>query len=178
MDKGLWAWIGYREEWDHERTSGSARRFSFRAAGVTVYFGRKNDVYKPQILRAEWAGWAKWSGSDYDFQGEDAGHPHWQFDAMESLSDVRVNDRVATLRKVISDGDDENVVEFSPQLDSTDAENVIAAKKYSRLHLASAAAWWKSAPHNLHAHCPDKLSDVESWLRHSITYLSGELRRL
>src|SRR3954454_2003862 len=66
LRQGLWAWLGYREEWDHERANRDIRRYSFRSAGMTIYFGEKNDAFKPQMFRAKWAGWAKWS-IDYSF---------------------------------------------------------------------------------------------------------------
>ena len=86
LRKGLWAWLGYREEWDEERTNRSVRRFSFRSAGITVHFGFPSDVFKPQVFRAEWAGWTRWNGTDLSFQAGAAGHPHWQFDVLDSLT--------------------------------------------------------------------------------------------
>ena len=85
LESGLWAWVGYREEWDSEPPAGRVRRFSFRSAGLTIHFGYRNVRHKPQMFRAEWAGWARWNGTDYGYQAGEAAHPHWQFDALESL---------------------------------------------------------------------------------------------
>ena len=82
----LWAWFSYREEWGGARPAGRARRFSFRSTGLTIYFGCRNSRYKAQMFRAEWAGWANWNGTDCCYQAGDAAHPHWQFDALESLA--------------------------------------------------------------------------------------------
>ena len=35
---GLWAWVGYREEWGGEPLAGRTQRFSFRSAGLTHPF--------------------------------------------------------------------------------------------------------------------------------------------
>lgn len=85
LDRELWAWLGYREEWDDADKASSGRRLSFRTVALTIHFGHRNDVKKPQMFRAEWAGWARWNGNDFSFQASDAAHPHWQFDALESL---------------------------------------------------------------------------------------------
>jgi hypothetical protein len=54
LQQGLWAWLGYREEWADERPNRGVRRFSFRSSGLTIHFGWKNDLFKPQMFRAEW----------------------------------------------------------------------------------------------------------------------------
>ena len=68
LEQGLWVWLSYREEWANERPVGGRRRFSFRAGSITVHFGWKQDLFKPQMFRAEWAGWAKWDNREYGFQ--------------------------------------------------------------------------------------------------------------
>jgi hypothetical protein len=171
LRQGLWAWLGYREEWDSERPNRQLRRFSFRSSSLTVHFGWKNDLFKPQMFRAEWAGWAKWGGIDYCFQAANAAHPHWQFDALESLPDADAVERTAILRELL--GTETTVREFNPQLAQEDVRDLVTAQKLSRIHFASAAAWWKAAPHNDHAHGPTSEADVESWVRSSLDYCDG-----
>jgi hypothetical protein len=180
LQRGLWAWLGYREEWDDERPNRNVRRFSFRSAGMTIHFGWKADLFKPQIFRAEWAGWAKWSGDgDYTFQAADAGHPHWQFDALDSLPASGVTERAALLReKILKSGIDPVMRDFVPQFADDDIRDVVTVQKISRLHFASAAAWWMPTPQNTHAHSPGSTSDVEEWVRLSLAYLGTELERL
>lgn len=178
LDQGLWAWLGYREEWDHDRPVGGRRQFSFRSAGMTIHFGWKLDEFKPQILRAEWAGWAKWNGADHSFQAEDAGHPHWQFDALDSLPNGEAAERAAMLREIIEGNIDGAVRDFTPQLPENDVREIIAAQKLSRMHFASAAAWWKASPNDQHAHCPGRVHDLQTWLQRSLRYLVQELDRL
>ncbi len=178
LQQGLWAWLGYHEEWDEVRRNRNIRRFSFRSVGLTIHFGWKNDSFKPQMFRAEWAGWAKWSGVDYSFQTADAGHPHWQFDALDSLPDADLAERAATLRSLLEAEAEPEIREFSPQLPTADVRDVVTAQKLSRIHFASAAAWWKSAPHDEHAHGPTNLADVENWVRRSLGYVRLELKRL
>ena len=154
LQQGLWAWLGYQEEWDEERPNRKIRRFSFKSVGLTIHFGWKNNVFKPQMFRAEWAGWAKWSGVDCSFQTADAGHPHWQFDAHDSLPDAELAQRAAALRSRLEADAEPEIREFSPELLDADVRDVVTAQKLSRIHFASAAAWWKSAPHDEHAHGP------------------------
>jgi hypothetical protein len=143
-----------------------------------VHFGWKNDLFKPQMFRAEWAGWADWGGNSYGFQAANAGHPHWQFDALESLPDAHAAERATMLRDLLSEAVEPEVRDFSPQLASSDVRDVVTAQKISRIHFASAAAWWKPAPHDEHAHGPVTARDVESWVQRSLEYLNTELERL
>ncbi|MDE0042564.1 MAG: hypothetical protein OXT74_11055 [Candidatus Poribacteria bacterium] len=175
LRQGLWAWLGYREEWDEERRN---RRYSFRSVGLSIHFGLKNDVFKPQMFRAEWAGWARWSGLDYSFQAADAAHPHWQFDALDSLPDDKLSQRAAQLLNRLQAEVEPKIREFYPQLSSVDVRDLVTVQKLSRIHFASAAAWWKSPPHDEHVHGPADLVDIENWVRHSLDYIKVELDRL
>ena len=65
LGQGLWVWLGYHEEWAGERPNRRIRRYSFRSVGLSIYFGLRNNVLKPQMFRAEWAGWARWGRGDY-----------------------------------------------------------------------------------------------------------------
>ncbi|MEP4164129.1 hypothetical protein [Maricaulis sp.] len=178
LGQGLWAWLSYREEWSYGREIGGRKRFIFRSASMTVHFGWKFDAYKPQMFRAEWAGWADWGGAELGYQAGEAGHPHWQFDALESLSEEGASERAAMLRKILSDGDHGGVRDFIPQLPTDDVRDLVSHQQLSRIHFASAAAWWKASPNCDHAHSPDRVKDLQVWLRQTISYLSSELDRL
>lgn len=181
LERGLWAWLGYREEWSGEPPAGRVRRFSFRSAGLTVHFGYRNVRYKPQMFRAEWAGWARWDGTGYSYQAGDAAHPHWQFDALESLKRDDAAERAATFLSVLKSEEDEEETprDFSPRgLSRSDVGDVIGVQELSRIHFASAAAWWKGAPNDVHAHAPSTVNDVQVWLRETLAYIVRELSRL
>jgi hypothetical protein len=180
LKSGLWAWLGYREDWDGEPSAGRVRRFSFRSAGLTVHFGYRNVRHKPQMFRAEWAGWARWNGTNYSHQAGDAAHPHWQFDVLESLKRDDASERAATFLSVLkSEEGSAEPREFRPQtLDDDDVGDMIGVQELSRIHFASAAAWWKSQPGGIHAHAPSKAEDIQVWLRETLIYLLRELGRL
>ena len=178
LGKGMWVWIGYHEEWDEERRNRNIRRFSFRSVGLSIYIGPRNNQIKPQVFRAEWAGWARWYGSDYSFQATNAAHPHWQFDALDSLPDDDLSQRTAQLLRRLSAEAEPEIREFSPQLSEADVRDIVTTQKLSRIHFASAAAWWKSPPHDGHVHSPNDLVDVENWVQHSLDYIKLELDRL
>lgn len=179
LGAGLWAWISYREEWDSEPPSRAIKRFSFRASSLTVYFGYRNSLHKPQMFRAEWAGFAKWSGAAYSYQANDAAHPHWQFDALESLTKNDVKDRADELLSILKGEEDAEVAkEFSPSVTLEDVSELVSNKEIGRLHFASAAPWWRNEPDDAHAYAPQSPTEIQLWLSKTLNYLSSELSRL
>ncbi len=82
------------------------------------------------------------------------------------------------LRSFLQSDAEPEIREFSPQLPDADVRDVVTAQKLSRMHFASAAAWWKSAPHDEHAHGPVNPTDVENWVQRSLDYVTCELQRL
>ena len=180
LENGLWAWLGYREEWEGEKPAGPVRRYSFRSAGLTVHFGYRNNRHKPQMFRAEWAGWARWNGSDYGYQAGNAAHPHWQFDALESLKRDDADDRAMIFLSVLkSEAKNIKPHDFSPQSMGHDAiGELVGEQELSRIHFASAAAWWKTAPDDAHAHAPTSPADIEAWVQETVQYTLRELSRL
>ena len=178
LERELWAWLGYREEWAHEPGRGG-RRYSFRSLSLTIHFGARGDLFKPQMFRAEWSGWARWGiDNRYGFQAGDAGHPHWQFDALDSLTDQEAMDRAVQLRQEIRSGPREGPREFGAPRPESDMRDIVTSKPLSRVHFASAAAWWKPPPQNGHAHQPARLFDLEVWVDHALSYMRVELGRL
>ena len=149
-------------------------------AGLTVHFGYRNANDKPQIFRAEWAGWARWNAGEWGYQAGSAGHPHWQIDAMESLRREDAAKRAATYLGVLRlEEQGMEVRDFSPrEIDHEEICDVAGAQDLSRIHFASAAPWWKRAPKDAHAHSPTQLSDVERWLGKTLQYVCQELLRL
>ena len=178
LGQGLWVWLGYHEEWAGERPNRRIRRYSFRSVGLSIYFGLRNNVLKPQMFRAEWAGWARWGRGDYSFQAGNAGHPHWQFDALDSVPDDNVSERATQLLSRLKARTEPEIREFGRQLADVDVRDFVAAQKLSRIHFASAAAWWKPSPHGEHVHGPGNLADIENWVRGSLDYIKVELERL
>ena len=180
LDSGLWAWLGFREEWDVERSAGKSNRFSFRSVGFTIHFGYKNLRHKPQMFRAEWAGWSRWNGSSCGHQADGAGHPHWQFDALESISADDTEDRAETYLSILRKEAEEIAPrDFVPEsLGREEISDLVGMKKVSRMHFASAASWWKVAGQDSHIHAPASIKEVESWAGETLRYLVRELARL
>lgn len=181
LHNGMWAWLGYREEWDSEPAAGKTQRFSFRSAGLSVHFGYKNVRHKPQMFRAEWSGWARWGGKrEAGYQGGNAAHPHWQFDALESLKPDSSDAKAATFLEILkSEGAGSPAREFSPGgMTREDVSEMIGVQELSRIHFASAAMWWNAEPHDLHAHSPKTAEDIQKWVRQTLAYIRNELRRL
>lgn len=172
LGKGLWAWISYREAWDSARQAGKTRRYSFRSAGLTIHLGYRYNQYKPQMLRTEWT----IAGANY--KPRDSANPHWHFDALESLrrddAAQRADEVLATLRR-----NDEAAEprDFSPPVNQNDVRDVVSVQKLSKLHLASAAAWWKGDSAS-HVHSPTSVDDIQAWVKGALEHLAGELERL
>lgn len=180
FDGGVWAWLGFYQEWAREGSSRVVRQYSYRSTTLSIHLGFRNIRHKPQIFRAEWAGWATWNGMDYGAQAGDAGHPHWQFDVLESL---RKEETVETAREYLAvlkqEEHSSQVRPFSPDsLHLGEIDVVVGAKDFSRMHFASAASWWKNAPENRHVHFPEEVRDIEAWVQRTIEYSVGELVRL
>ena len=136
--------------------------------------------HKPQIFRAEWAGWAKWDGRSYIQQAGNAAHPHWQFDGVGSLRRRDKERPSRTYFEVLAaEAETVELQAFSPRrIESSDIDEMVGAKDFSRLHFASVAAWWRKTPEDIHSHFPSSESDVEAWVRKTIDYTVQELDRL
>lgn len=174
------AWLGYREEWLPERATGHGPRFSFRSMSATVHFGPMGIVEKPQIFRTEWSGISSWSGGADSFQADGAGHPHWQFDAIESLMPNQEASEAQEILEALKE-----VTSPSAPRDFAPAESTLSevsrtalGMKLSRIHFASAAAWWKARGEDAHAHSPNSIGELSRWLENTLTYVSRELTRL
>lgn len=180
LDDGMWAWIGLFQEWASERSAGRTARFSYRSTSLSVHLGFLNLRHKPQIYRAEWSGWADWYGRGFGPQAGNAAHPHWQFDVLESLRRDGARQLARTYLAVLrteAEGVEPQV--FSPRrVETSEIDEIVGSKDFGRMHFASAAAWWRSAPYDLHAHFPSSRSDVEAWVRKTIDYTVEELERL
>lgn len=178
---GMWAWLGYQEEWGFQQRVAGTRALTFRSLSMTVHFGWKDDLIKPQIFRAEWAGFAPWAGKVSGFQGKNAGHPHWQFDVLESLSSEAHDQHAKELLLLLRDEDDDTegeVKEFEPVADREVITDIIRAQKLSKIHFASAAPWWKAPPLGDHAHTPENVQQAQLWVSKTLAYLKEELSRL
>lgn len=174
LQGSLVAWLSYRENW--KILAGRGRNREFRSASLSVYFGLVNEAYKPQVFRAEWAGWAKWNAQAAASFQTDAGHPHWQFDALDSLSEDSSVLRRQTLEVLRDPEDEEPVREFDPSPETV--RDLVLAQGLSRVHFPSAAAWWRPAPHNGHAFAPESTMELRAWLSHTLRYLKAELATL
>jgi len=171
----LWAWLGYQEEWS-QSPGGGVKRVFFRSSSVGIHFGFRFVDPKPQIFRAEWAGYDLKDGR-YRFQGGTAAHPHWQFDAVESLIRGENADAAAELAAVIrAEAHGLPPAEFAPQsLAPADVHAIISSRKIAAMHFASASKWWADP---VHAHAPSGVQQIRIWLQRTIGYIVQELDRV
>ncbi len=175
----LYAWLGYHESWAFSGMVGGSRSYSFRQLSFSVYLGWKGDAVKPQIFRAEWAGYAEWSKGNLGFQAKNAGHPHWQFDALESVLRKTEADEAELFLELLKEETEEPAAEeFAPQTSDDAIFDIVRAQKMSRMHFASAAAWWLPEAERKHAHNPAGVQQLRDWSTHTLTYILQELGRL
>lgn len=170
LPHSLVAWLGWQESWEIPQNQ---RNYRFKNMGLTVYLGKRDEAVKPQFLRLEWPGYAKWSSANQaSFQSPGAGHPHWQIDIMWSL----YSDRVALAFEP-------EAVEVTEDFEAVDREptvgELIRRLSVERIHLASAAPWWlpTTGDVGLHMNAPPDLLALNRWLNESIAYLRQELGR-
>jgi hypothetical protein len=153
------AWIGFRERWT--RNSGE-QNYRFEEAGFSLHVGREGELAKPQVLRSEWV------GSRGNSFANRAGHPHWQLDILET---ARNRMPAAPAR---FDGFDEpaSLVEFrqAPPAD------VLLGLTIERMHLASAAPWWR-LPMVPIATAPADVAELDRWILGCLSYLRQEVQR-
>jgi len=175
LGSGLLAWLGYREEWSLEAV-GKSKLFSFQSSSATIHFGFEGIEPKPQMFRAEWAGLVK-DGKGWGFQAGDAGHPHWQFDGLESIATTEDAEAVAEL--IRADRPEPALREFGvATIDMPEVKAVASSRATGSIHFASAAAWWRSHPSDAHAHHPENVQQIQRWLSRTLSYISVELRRV
>jgi hypothetical protein len=161
ITRDIYAWAGYLERWEK---AAREQKFRFVSCGFTLHVGREGELAKPQILRSEWVG--RRSGTFV----EDAGHPHWQLDVLES---ARLGDEDPPVR--FNDRDDSVVREFEEERINV-AENLLFGLTVERMHLASAAFWWRGSPTDI-AHVPASVADLDRWILGCAAYLRQEVRR-
>ena len=170
INGGLTAWLSWQEVWE---VATGPKPYRFRNAGLTIYLGKLYEAVKPQVMRLEWPGISNWSGSEISFQSPGAGHPHWQFDIMQSLAE--------TPSEMVFEPDAEEIVEDFELLyaDLTTAE-LLARFSIDRIHFASAAPWWlppRAIGLGHHMNSPADLPSLSRWLGQSLIYVKQELQR-
>jgi hypothetical protein len=164
----VFAWVGLDEVWT---SVAGTLPFAFKQLGITIHFGLINDPVKPQAFRAEWAGVADWGGgSGLGFQSPGAGHPHWQFDALESLRAVEAAAAFEPEPSELVEAFDADVAIPDLLLDAITIE---------RMHFASVAPWWRSTPTDtpVHVHAPADEQALTRWTAGCLEYLKQELGR-
>ena len=163
LNDEVWIWTGYRESW---LKKGSEQNFRFVDAGFTLHIGRRGELSKPQILRSEWVG--RRSRAFVEL----AGHPHWQFDALES---ARTSAPVLLPVRFGEPAERQPATEFSGG-EPVEPSGLLLGLTVENMHLASAAFWWQSSSANV-AHLPESVEDLDRWILGCIAYLRQEAGR-
>ena len=169
----LLSWLGFHEVWD----SRPGNSYAFRHVSLTVYLGYEGDLLKPQIFRSEWPGIRGRNAGVVGFQTPGAGHPHWQFDALRTLHEIRTDQRDRSLARL---RDEPVPVEFDPATVTRDIMAELQGIALDRIHFASAAPWWLLAgerPYGLHMNAPSDQEALLRWILECVAYIRQELVR-
>ena len=177
-------WVSYFEDWEYV---GGKRPYRFKAANLTFFLGSNN--YRPaiQIFRVEWAGMVRNSLGDLSWPSPGAGHPHWQFDAVEHYTSsrrrVERRERLAQLLEQMPGGVelfDPETVRLADDLVSKEEEEADDTS-WTAMHFASGARWpkepWLGDRTRSEAHiwAPAELSQIRAWTKSAVAYTREEL---
>ena len=175
-------WVSYLEEW---RDKGS-NRYWFQSSNLTFFQSFDDDAKLVQLFRAEWPGYAEWQKGQVGWQAPGAGHPHWQFDALESYvsREARENETARLVELLTKSHED--LEEFGAD-DIPVAHDLIFGGEldtsWAKMHFASQALWSKSPwdgdteSVSSHSHAPSRIKEVRAWLTSVIVYVRSELSR-
>jgi hypothetical protein len=163
LNDDVWMWTGYREGWLKQ---GSEQNFRFVDAGFTLHIGRPGELTKPQILRSEWVGRRSRAFV------EQAGHPHWQLDVLES---ARAGVSPPQLVRFGEPVERQPAIEFAG-VKPTEPTDLLLGLTVENMHLASAAPWWRLSGADV-AHLPETVADLDRWILGCIAYLRQEAVR-
>ena len=108
-------------------------------------------------------------GSGY---GEHVGHPHWQLDVLETVR-ARTPDVPARFE---TESKPESILEFGAESAQLLDDDFLLGLTIERMHLASAAAWWRQ-PISPIANTPTDVAELDRWILGCIAYLKQEARR-
>ena len=174
--------VGYEEEWEERKGS---RPLRFKASNLTFFMFPPDDAQPVQLFRAEWPGVREWSTrGTVGCQAPDAGHPHWQFDALNHY--MSREQRFARLRRslnLLESSDD--VVDFDPLASETMAELTVEEEgidtSWTAVHFAAGAKWplapWvgDGIATDSHVWVPASLKNIRSWVVSAVVYTRDEL---
>lgn len=163
LNDDIWIWTGYREDWLKQ---GTEQNFRFVDAGFTLHVGRTGELAKPQILRSEWVGRRSRAFV------EQAGHPHWQLDVLES---ARAGVSAPRPIRFGEPAERQRAAEFSG-VEPTEHSDLLIGLTVENMHFASAAPWWRLAGANV-AHLPETVAELDRWILGCIAYLRQEAAR-
>lgn len=163
LSDDMFIWVGFRERWAQTQ---KGKKLSFIEAGVTFHAGRQGELMKPQLMRSEWVG-RRGSGR----QGN-AGHPHWQIDLLETIRNQVEEDFIQRENRFDATYSEES----QPNVMAVQSSRDLLDIPFERLHLASAAAWWRG-PSVTISHAPATMQELDHWIVGSVSYTRREFLR-
>lgn len=176
-------WVGYIEEWEDV---GGRKPYRFKSANLTFFLESLVTGPAVQLFRAEWPGVREWTPGEPGWQSPGAGHPHWQFDALEHYASSRRRaERRERLAQLLEQGPGQ-VETFGPDVLAADElvsqeEEAADDTSWTAMHFASGARWpmepWsgdRKKPGS-HTWAPANLGQIRAWATSAVIYTREEL---
>lgn len=180
-------WLSWGERW----TIGKRSKLEFDASNLAVFWDDPTHE-RIQVFRAEWSG-VKRTATSAEFTGGNAGHPHWQFDALRCHC-RQLNDRMASWRAEralaflgnTAPGAEETI-DFQPEREQQERELELGIWNgreldWCGIHFASNAAWanmpWTGGNSaTRYAHAPTDVIELRNWLTSTVRYVAYEVAK-
>jgi hypothetical protein len=175
-------WLSWGERW----TTGKRSKLEFDASNLAVFWDDPTDE-RIQMFRAEWSG-VKRTATSAEFTGGNAGHPHWQFDALR-IHCRQLSDRMAGWRAeralaslVNAAPDAAEPIDFAPERELELGIWNGRELDWCGIHFASNAAWanvpWiGGSPTPGHAHAPIDVIELRNWVTSTVRYIAYEVAK-
>jgi hypothetical protein len=176
--------VGYAEEWEEQA---GARPYRFKASNLTFFMFPPDNAQPVQLFRAEWPGMREWTRGTVGFQSPDAGHPHWQFDALNHY--MSREQRFARLRRTLDllENRDDAPVDFDPLVSDTAADLTVEEESidisWTAVHFVAGAKWpfvpWmgNGVATDTHILTPVELKNIRAWVTSVVIYTRDELSK-
>ena len=179
-------WLAWGERW----MLGKRNKLEFDASNLAVFWDDPTGE-RTQMFRAEWSG-VKRTASSAEFTGGNAGHPHWQFDALR-IHCRQLSDRIAAWRaqRSLTSAESATMAGAEVQDFAPEDERLVEAElefgiwsgrelDWCGIHFASNAAWsqapWNGgSPATGHAHAPKDVVQLRNWLTSTVRYIAYEV---
>jgi len=169
-------WLNWFQAW----TVVARNKWQYQTTGFTLFVETQDTLL--QIFRAEWAGVRGVNDDEPVFEASGAGHPHWQFDALEEWAALQAEERQRErVEQILSQA--LATEEFGEGGSGELGPSTVEHTRWTRMHFASFADWvalgWDGNRLRTrgHARGPATCHELNNWSASTLKYILQELNR-